>query len=111
GYITYSDAARMCYVATNPNRLKWTSETAPTPAEALNAITGLAAYCAAVDIHLADGFIVHHVEIDRSPNRVGQDLKRWFMFQGPDRLVFRVDASELELPVVEDVLVWERVRK
>lgn len=62
-----------------------------TPAEALNAITGLAAYCA-VDIHMADGFIVHHVEIDRSPNRVGEELKRWFMFHGPDRFVFRVDA-------------------
>lgn len=69
---TASQFVGMCYVATSPNRPKWKSETTPTPDEALNAITGLAAYCATVDIRLDEGFIVHPVQVDRTLNRVGR---------------------------------------
>ena len=111
GYIIYTDSGHMCYVAMNPNRAKWKSETAPTPEEAISGITGLGAYCATVEIHSKEGFVVHHVQIEKTPNIVGRARKRWFTFQGPNRVVLRVDAPELNSPVVEDTLTWDRVQK
>jgi len=113
GYIVYTDASHMCFVAMNPNRPKWMSETAPTPEEALSGMgsSGFAAYCAAVEVHAKEGFVLHHVEIEKSPNVVGRTRKRWFTFQGPNRLMLRVDPPENNAPVVEDTLVWERVQK
>ena len=111
GYIIYTDSGHMCYVAMNPNRANWKSETAPTAEGAISGITGLGAYCATVEIHSKEGFVVHHTEIDKIPNLVGLAKKRWFTFQGPNRVVLRVDAPELNSPVVEDTLTWNRVQK
>ena len=110
-YLIYSDAGRMCYVSMNPDRPKWKSETAPTAEEAISGITGLGAYCAAVEVHEKEGFVIHHVDVERVPNVVGRNRKRWFKFDGPDRLTLRVDSAELVAPVVESTLVWERVQK
>ena len=111
-YIIYTDTGHMCFVAMNPNRPQWKAVT-PTPDEALSGIAGLGAYCATVEVHARDGFIVHHVEIERSPNYVGRDRKRWFTFEGPDRVRLRIDPPELVAlaPVTESTLVWERVKK
>ena len=110
-YIIYTDTDRMCFVGMDPNRPKWKSETTPTPEEAISGITGFGGYCATVEVHAKDGFVVHHVEIERVPNIVGRNRKRWFTFEGPNRLALRVDTPELTKPVVEDALVWERVQK
>ncbi len=109
-YLIYTDG-HMCYVAMNPNRPRWKSETAPTPEEALSGIKGFGAYCATIEIHAKEGFVVHHVEIERVPNIVGRARKRWFTFQGTNRVSLRIDTPELTSPVVEDVLIWERVAK
>ena len=110
-YIIYTDTGHMCYVGMNPNRPRWKLEAAPTPEEALSGITGLGAYCAAVEIHAKEGFVIHHVEIERSPNLVGRARKRWFTFQGQNRVSLRIDTPELISPVVESILTWERVEK
>jgi hypothetical protein len=110
-YLIYSEAGRMCYVSMKPDRPKWKLETAPTSEEALSAITGLSAYSAAVEVHEAEGFVIHHVDVERVPNVVGRKRKRWFRFDGPNRLTLRVDAAELVAPVVESTLVWERVQQ
>jgi len=110
-YIVYTDTGHMCYVSMNPNRPRWKSQTAPTPEEALSGITGLGAYCATVEIHPKEGFVIHHVEIEKVPNRVGMARKRWFKFQGPNRVSLRIDTPELVAPVVESTLIWERVVK
>ena len=55
--------------------------------------------------------MVRHYEINQAPNAVGRETKRWYAFQGPDRMSLRVDASELKRPVVESTFVWERVVK
>ncbi len=111
GYIIYTDSGHMCYVAMNPSRAKWKSETAPTAEEAISGITGLGAYCATVEVYSKEGFVVHQAEIDKIPNLVDRAKKRWFTFQGPNRVVLRVDTPELILPVVEDTLTWDRVRQ
>jgi len=108
-YIIYTDTGHMCYVNMDPNRPRWKSAAAPTPEEALSGITGLGAYCATVEIHAKEGFVIHHVEIDAVPNTVGTDRKRWFTFQGPNRLSLRTDPPTAG--TVESTLIWERVVK
>jgi hypothetical protein len=118
GYITYIDTSpiRMCWVAMNPNRRKWNRGNVsagvytPTSEEAIFGITGLNAYCATVEIHAKEGFVFHHVEIERIPNDVGMTRKRWFTFEGSNRMSLRIDRSELDPPTVETILIFERVR-
>jgi hypothetical protein len=110
GYIIYTDTGHMCYVGMNPNRPKWASRT-PTESEALSAITGLGAYCGTVEVHADEGFILHRVEIERSPNNIGMLRKRWFTFHSPNRVSLTIDEPELIPPIVESVLTWERVRE
>lgn len=108
-YLIYTDSGLMCYVGMDPNRPLWKSESAPTPEEALVSSQGFGAYCATVEVHAKEGFVIHHVEIAGNPNRVGQTWKRWFTFEGPNRVVLRVDGPSP--PVVENTLIWERVEK
>jgi hypothetical protein len=101
----------MCFVSMNPNRPKWKSATEPTESEAVSGINGFSAYCAKVEIHASEGFVLHHVEIEKVPNNIGMTRKRWFTFDGPNRVTLRQDSAELAPPLVENTLVWERVTK
>ena len=109
-YIFYSDTGMTCYIAMDPRRAAWKSETAPTPEEAVASITGLGAYCGTFRVNATEGSIIHHTEIERIPNLVGRDRKRWFTFQDADHLILKVDPREFRAPVVERRLLWERVR-
>ena len=112
GYAFFDgNARRMCFLSMNPNRPQWKSEATPTAEEGLSAIRGFGAYCAAIEIHANEGFMIRHYEINQTPNAVGRATKRWYTFQGTDRMSLRVDASELNRPVVENTFVWERVVK
>jgi len=102
-----SNAAHMCFISMNPNRQRWKSETAPTPEEGLSAIKGFGAYCGAVEIHAKEGFIIRHYEINQTPNSVGKSTKRWYAFQGKNRMSLRIDTPELAAPVVENTLKLE----
>ena len=111
GYAFFdANAARMCFLSMNPKRPQWKSESTPTAEEGLSAIRGFGAYCATIEIHANEGFMVRHYEINQTPNAVGRATKRWYTFQGTDRMSLRVDASELNPPVVENTFVWERVK-
>jgi hypothetical protein len=109
----FFDAAanHMCFISMNPNRPKFGLENGPTAEEALSAIRGFGAYCGTVEIHPKEGFIIRRYEIDQNPNAIGRMTKRWYTFEGTNRLILRVDASELNSPVVENRLIWERVVK
>jgi hypothetical protein len=112
GYAFFdANLTHMCFLSMNPSRPQWKSETAPTPEEGLSAIRGLGAYCATIEIHAKEGFMIRHYEINQIPNAVGRVTKRWYSFQGNDRMSLRVDPSELNPPVVETTFVWERVGK
>jgi hypothetical protein len=110
GYIIYTDTGHICYVGINPSRPKWKSSI-PTESEALSGIVGMGAYCGTVEVHANEGFVLHHVEIERVPNNVGMVRKRWFTFDSPNRLSLRIDSPELIAPIVESTLTWERVTK
>jgi hypothetical protein len=119
-YIIYTDTkpVRMCYVATDPNRPKWNSETAPTESEAISgAVNGSYSYCSTVEIHAKEGFVIHHVEIASVPNHIDRNWKRWVTFEGPNRVSLRIDPPELQrgtfpalATAVESTLIWERVQ-
>jgi hypothetical protein len=112
GYIIYTDAGYMCYSSMASNRAPWASETSPTGAEAVATMGApFNAYCAKVEVHADEGFVLHHVEVDKAPNMIGRTRKRWFTFQGPNRVALRIDPAELSPPIVESTLLWERVQK
>ena len=107
-YIIYTDTGRMCWVAMDPSRPTWTAD--PTESEELAAFRGLGAYCGTVELNTDEGYVIHHVEIAKTPSAVGIERKRWFEFDGPERLNLRVEPRENVPPLVESVLVWERVK-
>jgi hypothetical protein len=94
-------------VLTNPDRPRWTS--APTDAQVRAAFDGMVAYCGAYDVNAAEGYVVHHIEVDREPNLAGSERKRYFSLSG-NRLVLR-PAPPLPPGVREWTVVWERVQK
>ena len=107
GYIIYSDSGTMCATIADPNRAHWAARV-PTGSEAVAAISGLIAYCGSYQVNAADGSVTHHVAVDRVPNAIGSDRKRWFTFDGPNRLTLRVDPST-EPGVASSTLVWQRI--
>jgi hypothetical protein len=112
GYAFFdSNGTHMCFLSMNPDRPKWKSESGPTPEEGLSTIRGFGAYCATIEIHAKEGYMVRHYDLNQTPNAVGRATTRWYSFQGPDRMSLRVDASELGRNVVESTFVWERVGK
>jgi len=113
GYVIYADTGHMCAVLMNRSRPNWKSEAAPTADEMKSTLLGLtdfAAYCSTVEVHAKEGFVLHHVELDKSRNIVGRTRKRWFTLQD-NRLTLRVDSPELPATLVDWTLVWERVEK
>jgi hypothetical protein len=115
GQIIYTDNNQMCAVLMDPSRLKWMQ---PGPyaspsneLEALSAVQGSDAYCGRVELHVQEGFVLHHVEETVRPNLIGATRKRWFTFDGPNRLVLRIEPSELPAGIVEGILTWERIGK
>lgn len=111
GYIMYSESGHMCWASMDPDRPEWVSGGSPSPAEALSGITGFAAYCGRAEIHAQDGYVLHHVEVDKVPNSVGIVRKRSFEFRGPDRIALTVDPAELSSPLVGMTLVFQRATK
>ena len=110
GYVIYADTGHMCAALMNRNRPNWKSGTAPTADEMKSTLSGtdFIAYCSTVEVHAKEGFVLHHVELDKSPNIVGRTRKRWFTLQD-NRLTLRVDSPELPATLMDWTLVWERV--
>ena len=107
GSLMYSDTGRMCGVLMDPNRKAWTGRQ-PTDDEVRAAYNGIVAYCGTYEVDSKAGFVVHHVDIEKSPSNVGITRKRWYTLEG-SRLSLRVDAAELPANQKESRLVWERV--
>lgn len=112
GYAFFdSNATHMCFITMNPNRPAWKSGNTPTPEEAVTALRGFGAYCATLEIHEKEGFMLRRYDLNQTPNAVGRTTKRWYTFKDPDHMSLRVDSSELGASVVESTFVWERVTK
>jgi hypothetical protein len=108
GYILYTATGQVCAMLGSSQRARWALGDQPSAAEASAIPENLIAYCGAYSVDEAGGFVVHHVEIDLSPNRTGTDRKRFFTIAG-DRLVLRA-APPLPDGVQALTITWERVR-
>ncbi len=109
GYIMYSESGHMCWASMDPSRPEWADGNSPTSEEAISAVMGFAAYCARVEVNAKEGYVVHHVEVERVPNAVGIMRKRIFEFVDPDRLVMRMEPDSLPPQVVGLELTFQRV--
>lgn len=109
GYLVYTESGRVCAVVGNPERSRWMSAEAPTAAEVRNAFDGFLAYAGTFEVNELERYVVHHVEVDRVPNFVGTDRKRFCSLSG-NRLTLRA-APPLPADVAEWTIVWERVGK
>ena len=107
GYILYSDSGRVCVVNIDPSRLQWLKESAPTEAELRSAMKGIIAYAGRYEVNAEQGYIIHHIEVDAVPNRVGSSAKRFFEFTG-NRLILRPEPP-LPAGVTDYRITWERV--
>jgi hypothetical protein len=108
GYIIYTATGQVCAMLGNSERPLWAGGDRPTAAEAGAIADNMVAYCGTYTVDEAGGFVVHHVELDLSPNRVGTDRKRFFIVSG-DRLILR-PAPPLPAGVQDWTVTWQRVR-
>jgi hypothetical protein len=107
GYLIYTKTGQVCVVVGNSERSRWPSPQSPTDAEVRSAFEGLTAYAGTFQVNEAERFVVHHIEVDRVPNSVGAERKRFCSITG-NRLTLRA-APPLPAGVQEWTIVWERV--
>jgi len=107
GYLIYSDAGIMCAVLADSARPPWAAVNAPTSQEIRAAFEGLVSYCGRFEVNEAEGYVIHHIELDRVPNLAGTDRKRFYSLQG-NRLILRA-APPLPAGVEEWTITWDRV--
>jgi hypothetical protein len=101
GYLIYADSGHMCALLTNAEKA----------ADGSTRPEGGISYCARIQVHAKDGFVEHIVDVATDPTVVGLVRKRWFKFDGADRLTLKIDPADARAtPGVESTLVFERVR-
>lgn len=108
GYITYTPTGRVCTMIGSSERSLWADGAHPTPAEARAIFANMVAYCGTYTVDAVAGVVIHHVEIDLSPNHVGLDRRRRFKLSG-DRLELH-PAPPWPAGVRDWTVTWQRVR-
>ncbi|HEX4346635.1 MAG TPA: lipocalin-like domain-containing protein [Vicinamibacterales bacterium] len=108
GYLMFTDGNRMCAVLASSKRAPWTGP-ARTIEEATARTTGFVSYCAQFEVHAVEGFVKYTEDLDLNPRTVGIVRKRWFTFDGPDRLKLTIDPAERGT-LQDSSLIWERAR-
>ena len=105
GRLLYTASGHMSVQFMRRGRPVWASEDSPPP----DAPRGYGAYAGRFTVEEREGIVLHHVEVALIPNRVGRDLKRFYSFEGPDRLVLRPPVFVRDGRRIQRSLVWERV--
>jgi hypothetical protein len=109
GRLVYTASGHMSVNFMRRGRRSWGGEDAPSAAERAEAARGYGAYAGRYTVRETEGLVLHHVEVALIPNRVGRDLKRFYGFEGPDRLVLRPPVFVRDGTRVQRSLVWERL--
>ena len=103
GLLIYDATGHMAaQIAPDRRRPSWPQKQLPTPQQALDAVTGYAAYFGTYKVDAKSHMVTHHREGALNLDLV--DYVRKYEFQGTDRLVL----LPAERP--ENRLVWERVK-
>ncbi|MSO19894.1 MAG: hypothetical protein EXQ56_05415 [Acidobacteria bacterium] len=115
GNIIYTPQGRMMVFIMDPSRAPWAFDAHPTEPELRAATKGFLAYGGRYEVHAgenaAEGYVLHHVDLEPSPNRVGKTLQRFYTFaesENGTRLILRA-APPLPAGVVEYAITWERL--
>jgi hypothetical protein len=107
GNIIYTPEGRMMVFIMDPARTPFADEARPADAELRAAWRGMLAYGGRFEVNAVEGFVLHHVDLEPSPGRVGITHKRFFQFEG-DRLILKA-APPLPEGVVEYTITWQRL--
>lgn len=109
GRLVYTASGHVSVNFMRRDRASWSSEESPSARERADASRGYGAYAGRYTVEQAKTVVVHHVEVALIPNRVGRDLKRFYTFEGRDRLVLKPPVFERDGRKVQRVLTWERI--
>lgn len=101
GFISYSAGGHMAVQIMNPDRPRFTSNDrwSSSSDEVAAAYAGYNAYAGRYRVNVDERYVIHTVECSLYPNRVGEELRRTFEFDG-DRLTLSTPDSKL---------VWQRL--
>ena len=111
GYISYDQTGHVTVQIMNPDLPKWKDDDYPTAAEALSTIEhGFSAYAGTYEVHEAEGYILHRLELALMPNYVGQTWKRKFTLEGGLLSLTPPAFNSVSGELVDETLIWERVR-
>src|SRR5690349_12632873 len=107
GNIIYTPQGRMMVFIMDPNRAQFAFDAHPTEPELRAATKGFLAYGGRYEVNAGESYVLHHVDLEPVPNRVGITLKRFFTFT-ENRLILRA-APPLPEGVAEYAITWERL--
>ena len=106
GQIIYTASGRMSAHLMRPGRTA--SGTSTGSSQAIQ--QGYFGYYGTYVVSEEEGVVTHYVEGSISPGYVGNQQRRRFEFDGPDRITLRPPTSTLGGVERTSELVWERVR-
>ena len=102
----YMTSGHMAVHEMRPNRPVDTG--APTPEDALGAVTTYLSYFGPFSVHEDEGYLVHHKVGDLNPGQVGTDARRPFELTDTT-LTLRPPVRAIDGRDVELALTWERI--
>ena len=95
----------MCAVIMNPDRSAAAGQSAAAVDGSADASLVTISYCGRYEVNVAEGSVLHHVEVDRSRNAIGAPRKRFFTLSG-NRLHLRMPPTA---GILDATLIWERI--
>jgi hypothetical protein len=104
GFLTYTAEGRMMAIIANGGRkpLSVASQVTAPAEERAEAFSTITAYAGQYSV--ADGKVIHHVEVSAVQNDVNTDKVRTIVKLEGKRVTFRVDGARITAE-----LVWERI--
>jgi Lipocalin-like domain/Domain of unknown function (DUF4440) len=111
GYLVYDGNGHVAAQLMRPGRTAAQMKNCgAVPAKAQNNSTTVCGYDAYFGTYkLADGGVVHHLELALSPDDIGKDIHRSFVIAG-DQLTITFPTTLPEGKTVTRTVLWERVR-
>jgi lipocalin-like protein/uncharacterized protein DUF4440 len=111
GYLIYDESGHVAAQLMRPGRTAAQMKNCgESPVKAQNNSTSVCGYDAYLGTYkLADGGVVHHLELALSPDDIGKDIHRSFVIAG-DQLTITFPTTLPDGKTMTRTVLWERVR-
>jgi len=110
GYLIYDASGHVAAQLMRPGRTAAQMKNCGAPVKMQNNSTSVCGYDAYFGTYkLADGGVVHHLELALSPDDIGKDIHRSFVIAG-DQLTITFPTTLPDGKTVTRTVLWERVR-